>query len=213
MTDKDKWFNLWQPLLIAITVAVISGVVTHFISKDQWQWQLNEKSLENRYELLKETASICSKYQEAREGAIRYAIIFKVMTQDIPKTDTEKLLQIEKKMNDLYPEVYSSYLEASKIFPEIKSQVEIVRTFFGPKTNAALARYVKVTSKMPDEYLDEYIKQRGAHLKKDKIEFEMKEIISKVEEAMDAALSELLASMREELGVRESKPWCRIIRA
>jgi hypothetical protein len=207
-SNNKKPSSLLASSLAAIIVALLTSAFNYVIWMNQWQKQLDEKLFDSRYELLKDTALLCTKYQLARERAIVYMVMWTGMTQEVPKTEIERLSRIGKKLDALLPEEYSGYVESSKLFPEIKSQIEVVKTLFGSKTNGALNNYVKVVSKKPEEYIDEYMKQTKSHqrdkLGREYVTAEMKVFARQAEEEMNVALAEVLTAMREELGMRGS---------
>jgi hypothetical protein len=212
MSEKDS--NIWQSLVIAITVAVVSSGINYFIWQNQWQAQLNEKSFDNRKELLRDTTSICIKYQNLRKAAVAYDIAFKSMTRDIPKTQIEKLSKVEKELKILRPDDYAAYVETDRMFPQVQSQLVLVQLFFGPDTLKAVLNYQMAIAIMPDEYIKRYVKQglqKTDIIKKTKsgdlyIAPELKQLLGIVEKEQNTALLNLLEAIKKEMGVRASSP-------
>lgn len=210
---SEKGSSICQSLIIAITVAVVSSVINYFIWKNQWQAQLSEKSFESRYELIKDTASLCTKYQSLRRDAIGYNIMFRSMTQDVPKTNVEKMSEIEKRLQLLRPHDYSASLETERMFPQVQSQLVLVQLFFGEKTVNAILPYQTVMATTPDDYINRYLKQgfqksntirrtrAGVYLAP-----EMGRLLGTVEKEQNVALLNVLNAMKEEMGVRASNP-------
>ena len=212
MSEKDS--NIWQSFVIAITVAVVSSGINYFIWKNQWQAQLNEKSFENRIELLKDTTYICTKYQNLRRGAIAYDIAFKSMTRDIPKTQIEKLSKVEKDLKILRPEDYAAYIETNRMLPQVQSQLVLVQLLFGPDTINAVHNYQMVIATKSDEYIQKYVKQslqktdiiRKTNAGDLYIAPELKQLLDIAEKDQNTALLNLLETIKKEMGVRASSP-------
>jgi hypothetical protein len=199
--------TLWHSILVAVIVAIVGSATNYIIWTKQQNKLLIEKSIEYKYELLKETAFVCAKFQKLQEGHLMYTIMNKKMGQDIP--DYDRNIEVRSrnitKLNKSMADVYQASLEANQYVPKVQSQLILVQIFFGSKTKEAAIDYFKALNTTADEYIAILKRQKSEDASHKVKEYQLQDVAIIAGSRMNKALQKLLESMQTELGVPGSK--------
>jgi len=203
---KEKEYRtLLQSIIVAIIVAIVGSTTNYIIWTRQQNKLSSEKSIENKNELLKETAFVCAKFQKLQEGHIMYQLMNDKLRRDIP--DFDRNIDVRSrhiaKLNKSMPDLYKSSLEANEYVPKIQSQLILVQIFFGPKTKEASIEYFKAINTPADEYVSILRQNKNENTSHKVKEYQLQEIAILASSKMNQSLQKLLEAMQAELGVRQ----------
>jgi len=193
--------TLWRSILVAVIVGLLGIPTNLFI----WNWQqdrlLVQKSRDYKYELLKETAFVCAKFQKLKENHLMYTIMINKLREENPEFDRNIEVRSKSiaKLNEAMPDVYQASLEANQYVPNIQTQLILVQVFFGSQTREAAKEYFRESNTTSDEYvamLKLKMNEAASHEVK---EYQLQDAAILAGSKMSVALQKLLGAMRAEL--------------
>lgn len=198
--ERQKSQVLWS-LVVAVVVAVITSLSQYYFWTHQKESEIREKLFDKKYELLKEAATVCSKFQIAKIGQIRYELSLNSLREPVKgyKTNIAVRGRIDNKLRTYMPDDYTKDKEVSKILPEAQKVITLIQVLYGQKARIAAINYLNITNEHPVYYLKIYAEKKYKGKTPNKIKYELDDVANTSDEMMHQAFGNLLSAMWEEL--------------